>query len=92
MLSSGVIILQGNARSHATKMCVEALARKTWKALGHPAYCLNPANITSLVHRRKTRNSKSSRPCALIYFLLYAAMSTYNISVLKLVSARPYNS
>ena len=38
MLSSGVIILHDNARPHVAKVCVEALARKKWEVLEHPAY------------------------------------------------------
>ncbi|GFX12314.1 histone-lysine N-methyltransferase SETMAR [Trichonephila clavipes] len=46
ILSSGVIILQNNARPHVTKVCVEALARKKWEVLERPAYStyLSPGN------------------------------------------------
>ncbi|GFV63931.1 histone-lysine N-methyltransferase SETMAR [Trichonephila clavipes] len=38
---SGVIILLENRRPHVAKMCVEALTRKKWEVLEHPAYSPN---------------------------------------------------
>ncbi|GFW97486.1 uncharacterized protein TNCV_4991621 [Trichonephila clavipes] len=38
MLSSDVLLLHDKARSHVAKVYVEALPRKKWKVLEHPAY------------------------------------------------------
>ncbi|PRD36745.1 UNVERIFIED_CONTAM: Histone-lysine N-methyltransferase SETMAR [Trichonephila clavipes] len=38
MLLSSVIILHGNKRPHAAKVCVEALVCKKREVLEHPAY------------------------------------------------------
>ncbi|KFM72651.1 Histone-lysine N-methyltransferase SETMAR, partial [Stegodyphus mimosarum] len=38
ILSLGAIFLHDNARPHIPRVCVEALARKKWDVLEHPAY------------------------------------------------------
>lgn len=38
MLSSGVILLHDNARPHVSKATSDALTRKRWEVLEHPAY------------------------------------------------------
>ncbi|GFU81805.1 hypothetical protein TNCV_3087171 [Trichonephila clavipes] len=40
-LSSDVIILHDKKQSHVAKLCIEALARKMWEVLEHPAYSLD---------------------------------------------------